>query len=93
MCLFYGSCGYGGWIDIRDFARYIKEKNKEMKVALFSGNEKLPLNDLVDFDYVKTGSYIAELGPLNSPTTNQRMYKNIGNGKWEDITKNYQIKK
>ena len=26
------------------------------------------------FDYVKVGPYIAECGPLNEPTTNQRLY-------------------
>ena len=27
------------------------------------------------FDYVKVGPYIEHFGPLNSPTTNQRLYK------------------
>ena len=73
--------------------KYIKEKYKDMKVALFSGNETLPLNELQDFDYIKTGQYKQECGPLNSPTTNQKMFKHVGEDKWEDITKYYQTKK
>ena len=64
-----------------------------MKIALFSGNENLPLNELQEFDYIKTGPYVKELGPLNSPTTNQRMFKHVGENKWENITEQYQTKK
>ena len=46
-----------------------------------------------DFDYIKTGQYKQECGPLNSPTTNQKMFKHVGEDKWEDITKYYQTKK
>ena len=42
------------------------------------------------FDYIKTGPYIEELGPLNSINTNQRLYKveHKGYGDYErtDIT-------
>lgn len=31
------------------------------------------------FDYIKLGPYIEELGPLNNPNTNQRLYKVEGN--------------
>ena len=37
------------------------------------------------FDYVKLGPYVEELGGLKSPTTNQRLYKRVGDS-WEDIT-------
>lgn len=44
------------------------------------------------FDYVKTGSYIEALGPLNKKTTNQRMYKKVSDKpvKFEDITYKFQ---
>ena len=90
---FMGHGGCSGWIEMKKYARYIKEKYKDMKVALFSGNETLPLNELQDFDYIKTGQYKQECGPLNSPTTNQKMFKHVGEDKWEDITKYYQTKK
>lgn len=82
-----------GWVGILAFATHIKEKYEGMKVALFSGNDELPLDRLPNLDYVKVGPYISELGPLNSPTTNQRMYKRNENGEWEDITKQYQTKR
>lgn len=90
---FMGHGKPSGWIEMKEFAKYIKEKYKDMKVALFSGNNELPLNELQEFDYIKTGPYNPELGPLNSPTTNQRMFKHVGENKWEDITKYYQTKK
>lgn len=90
---FMGHGGWSGWIEMEKYARHIKEKHKDMKVALFSGNKELPLNELQVFDYIKVGPYIDELGPLNSPTTNQRMYKHISENKWQDITKHYQTKK
>ena len=37
------------------------------------------------YDYVKLGPYIESLGGLKSPTTNQRLYKRVGDS-WEDIT-------
>lgn len=90
---FMGHGSSSGWIEMKKYAKYIKEKYEGMKIALFSGNENLPLNELQEFDYIKTGPYIKDLGPLNSPTTNQRMYKNVGKNKWENITEQYQIKK
>jgi anaerobic ribonucleoside-triphosphate reductase activating protein len=32
------------------------------------------------FDYVKVGPYVEELGPLNKPTTNQRLYRALKPG-------------
>ena len=39
-----------------------------------------------DFDYIKIGPYIRHLGPLKSPTTNQRLYHITETGDMEDIT-------
>lgn len=74
-------------------AESVKRRHTGIKVALFSGYDELPMDKLCIFDYVKTGPYIDELGPLNSPTTNQRMYRNSGDGRWDDITEHYQIKR
>lgn len=35
-------------------------------------------------DYVKIGPYVEELGPLDSPTTNQRMFKRVVD-EWKEI--------
>ena len=45
--------------------------------------------DRQKFDYIKLGPYLAHLGPLNSPTTNQRMYRKLADGSFEDITSRF----
>jgi len=40
------------------------------------------------FDYVKLGPYVEALGGLKSPTTNQRLYKRVGDS-WQDITSSF----
>lgn len=61
--------------DIDALAQWIKI-NYPIKVAWYSGRQELNKNiQLENFDYIKLGPYIEELGPLNSKTTNQRFYK------------------
>lgn len=43
--------------------------------ALYSGRTEVEDEIFQAFDYVKTGPYIESAGPLNSRTTNQRLYK------------------
>lgn len=60
-------------------------KSKGLKSAWYSGESSLYLDDYKEcFDYIKIGPYTKELGPLNSNTTNQRMYRL--NDDVEDIT-------
>lgn len=48
----------------------------QLKVAWYSGRQELSKDiELRNFDYIKLGPYIEELGPLSSRTTNQRLYK------------------
>lgn len=55
-------------------ANYIKE-NYDLLVGWYSGEFELDLKYYGRyFDYIKVGPYIKELGPLNSRTTNQRLY-------------------
>lgn len=70
-------CFMGGdkepW-EIQRLAQFVKEKG--LKVAWYSGKQELHEDiRLANFDYVKLGPYIEELGPLTSSTTNQVMYK------------------
>lgn len=67
-----------------------------LKMGWYSGNDFWSDEMMQLFDYVKFGSYKKELGGLNSPTTNQVMYKHIYNGiyphdstfnMWLNITK------
>lgn len=56
-------------------ADHIKN-NYNLLVGWYSGESELDINEYcMYFDYIKIGPYIKELGPLNSKTTNQRMYK------------------
>lgn len=61
--------------EINVLAKAIKD-NTNLKVAWYSGRQELSKDiDIKNFDYIKLGPYIAEFGPLNSKTTNQRFYK------------------
>lgn len=58
--------------EVDDIAQDIKEYYPELKVGWYSGRQELSKDiDLENFDFVKLGPYIEELGPLNSKTTNQ----------------------
>lgn len=71
-------CFMGGdkepW-EIQRLAKLIKE-DYDIKVGWYSGRDKMweEIN-LIYYDYVKIGPYKKELGPLNSTTTNQILYK------------------
>lgn len=68
--------GDSSTVDINSLAKLIKEVFPELKVAWYSGRQELSKDiDLKNFDFIKLGPYIEELGPLNSKTTNQRFYK------------------
>ena len=53
---------------------YVRRKYG-LKTALYSGRSVVKEDIYYHFDYVKVGPYIADYGPLNMPTTNQRLYK------------------
>ena len=73
-------CFMGGdrepW-EIQRLAKLIKE-DYDIKVSWYSGKDKMWEGiNLIYFDYVKIGSYKKEFGPLDTPTTNQILYKVI----------------
>lgn len=75
--------------EVDDIAQDIKEYYPELKVGWYSGRQELSKNiELGNFDYIKLGPYIEEFGPLNSRTTNQRLYR-IKNHKMLDITSRF----
>lgn len=97
-------CFMGGdsdpkWLNI--LAEFVKTDIPKWKVAWYSGRQELSKDiNLRWFDYIKLGPYIEELGPLTSPTTNQRFYKvhiePSGDNYWEsleDITYRFNGKK
>ena len=72
--------------EVDDIAQDIKEYYPELKVGWYSGRQELSKKiNLENFDAIKLGPYIEELGPLNSKNTNQRFYK-IEENKLIDIT-------
>ena len=59
----------------------------QFKVAWYSGKTVIsPLITKNDFDYIKVGPFIRHLGPLKSPTTNQRLYRIMPSGERVDMT-------
>ncbi len=61
-------------------------RSKGMAVALYSGREAVPDSFWAAFDYLKIGPYRPSCGPLNKPTTNQRLYRILPDGSREDMT-------
>ena len=56
------------------------------KTCVYTGDHRNDV-ELYDFpDYFKEGQYIEKLGGLDSPHTNQRMWKMCEDGKYHDIT-------
>ena len=51
-----------------------------LQPALYSGRYEVEDSYWEVFDYVKVGPYVAEQGPLNEPTTNQRLYRRLQPG-------------
>lgn len=86
-------CFMGGDVDptrVNELARYIHRKHPAFKVGWYSGRLRVPSAvDKTDFDYIKIGPYIAHLGPLNKPTTNQRLYKRQPDNSFADITSRF----
>ena len=70
-------------------ARAVKRKyGDRLKTGWYSGRDEWPA-DRAAFNYVKLGPYRAEQGPLKSPTTNQRLYRQSADGTFEDITRRF----
>ena len=88
-----GICLMGGDanpMEVNHLAQYINQHYPEVRVAWYSGRARVPHGvNMCDFDYVKLGPYIAHLGGLKEPTTNQHLYKRMPNGDFQDITSRF----
>lgn len=63
-----------------------------IRTAWYSGRQHLPNDFGVEhFDFIKLGPYVERLGGLDSPTTNQRLYRVEADG-LRDITASYFLK-
>ena len=75
---------------VNSLAAYIREEHEGLKIAWYSGMEKISDEiDKVNFDFIKIGPYIEEYGGLDKETTNQILFK-VEDGKLIDITKKMQ---
>lgn len=73
---------------VNRLAKWVKEE-LDLKVCWYSGRDTISDEiNLENFDYIKVGRYDEFLGPLNSRTTNQRLYKVIDSGLF-DITNRF----
>jgi len=60
-------------------------KKHGLKTCLYCGRNTEIEPWMMQFDYIKTGSFQAEFGGLNERTTNQKMYEKI-NGEYRNVT-------
>ena len=68
----------GGEHDIDTLIELFQYVHKKIKTAWYCGLDMIPKDKrgIIQYlDYCKLGHYDQELGGLDSPTTNQRMYK------------------
>ena len=86
-------CLFGGEHDIDALCDLFWHAKKYIKTAWYSGLDRIPkdkIGIMQYLDWVKLGHYDPELGGLDSPTTNQHLYKieHQGDGNWwqTDIT-------
>lgn len=87
--------GDGDKITLNRLAKYIKDKYSNIKVAWYSGDDRLSDEiNLANFDYWKDGHYDKTKGGLDSKRTNQHLFRIKDNGKFlEDITYVFRKKK
>lgn len=76
--------------EIDHLASIVKEYYS-LKTAWYSGVQALSKDiHLWNFFYIKLGPYVEKYGPLNSKTTNQRMYKVVYSN-YKDGTAGYKL--
>ncbi len=73
--------------EIERLAAFVRQVRPELRIGWYSGRSELPDGIRAEqFDYIKLGPWIETLGPLTSPTTNQRLYRIHSDGTREDMT-------
>lgn len=72
---------------VDSLAAHVRTRHPRLKVAWYTGRTLISSRIRREhFDYIKVGPYLRHLGPLSSPTTNQRMYQRQKDGTFRDIT-------
>ena len=88
-CVCIMGTGETAFIDIgelRGITRIVRSRG--LKLCFYTGFTEFPDQYLIMPDYLKIGPYVEKLGGLNSPETNQRMYK-LENARYIDITSEF----
>ena len=85
-CVCFMGEGKCGEQEKEEFKKYCSiAHSRNLKTCLYSGRDVSVEVWMQCFDYIKLGSYKAELGALDNLNTNQRMYQRKTEG-YEDIT-------
>ena len=85
-CVCFLGEGQGSKAEIEELSQYAVYANKlGLKTGLYCGRDAIIEPWMERFDYLKLGSYQPNFGPLDAPSTNQRMYRKSENG-YIDIT-------
>ncbi len=75
--------------EVNRMMSHLRKDYPELHTAWYSGRTILSSEiDRNNFDYIKLGPYLAHLGALRSPSTNQRLYR-VKNGNLQDITSRF----
>ena len=73
-------------MEIMRLSKWIRANYPHIRTGWYSGNDSLPEGfDIMVLDYLKLGPYIAELGGLKSPETNQVLYRVSRSGEKQRI--------
>ena len=99
----YGSaitcfCLMGGDGDPAEVLRcsaLVRSLRPALRTGWYSGRPALPegFDPAGVLDYVKLGPYVAALGPLDSPTTNQRLWRIQPDGTHKDLTPRFWLRR
>ena len=82
--------GDGDPAEVDRLAQHVLSHYPHLKIGWYTG--RTAISSLIDqqhFDYIKVGPYLRHLGGLDSPRTNQRMYRRSPDGSFEDITSRF----
>lgn len=75
---------------VDNLAFYVKQHYPMLKTGWYTGRTAIsPDIHKEYFDYIKVGPYLRHLGALNSPKTNQRMFRRRPDNSFEDITSRF----
>ena len=79
---------------VLELLHHVRSLHPHLHTGWYSGRQQLPagFDPLTAPTYVKLGPWRAELGPLSSPTTNQRLFRYAPDGTAVDITSRFRRK-